>query len=626
MVIIAGKGNSHPGDRLGQVNNRIGNLVIRYPLAFVLFSFVSWAQVTLHPTDNVPRIVSSRPEGTTFIFTPGTYRLSEPILPKNNDKFIGQTLCAPPASSCPAIISGGVVIGPLATFDGTNYQVAKQRQHGPRGATTNCEPSWLACIYPEDLFFDGTPYRHLDSPALPTIGPGEWWFDYTNHVIYFHDDPSGHTVETSVINNGFGGPANNVTIQYLTLEKFADMYPVGAIGATQGPNALTQQTNWTVENCEVRWNHGFGVRVNYHMHILNNYIHDNGQTGIGGGIGWGAAPSLQSTNAGILIQGNTINRNDYAHFDPLFGSGGIKIGATSGIVVRGNIIQNNEGSGIHFDDDSGNVLVDGNTITDNSDGDGLVQEIGWGISTFRNNLVARNGAQLNSKNAGFQIAVRVSSGVEIYCNVLEVSRGSGIHGWGIGTSNRGSSLYPPYQYRTSTGNSVHHNTVIWDLGANGEVGFRHNDPANQPDFFANNTPPDYNTYHLPSTSAAHFVYDNNNARGNKLKPFRNHQGSGADVHSTVDANYTSGYPQVSITSPSDQSSVGSPVMVTAAASDKSGIRRVEFYVDWKLQTTVSSPPYDFKWTNGTTGPHVVAAMAYSNAGIRNCYAVTLNEH
>ena len=42
--------------------------------------------------------------------------------------------------------------------------------------------------------------------------------------------------------------------------------------------------------------------------------------------------------------------------------------------------------------------------------------------------------------------------------------------------------------------------------------------------------------------------------------------------------------------------------------------------------TSTTPPYDFNWTNGATGPHTVAAMAYSNAGVRNCYAVTLNEH
>jgi len=599
--------------------------MIRYPMVvFFLLSLVSSAQVTLHPSDNVSKIVSSKPPGTTFVFTPGTYRLSEPIVPKDNDTFVGETSCAPPSSSCPAIISGGVEIGHLAKFDGANYQVAKQMQHGPRAASiTNCDPGWEACIYPEDLFFDSKPYRHLDSPTLPTIGAREWWFDYTNHIIYFRDDPSGHTVETSVVNTAFGGPANHITIQYLTVEEFASMYPNGTIGTTQGAKALSQSTNWIVQNCEILLNHLSGVRNAYRIQILNNYIHDNGVIGIGGGIGVTSAPETQSTNAGILIQGNTINHNDYAHFDPQFGSGGIKVGATTGLVIRGNTIQNNEGSGVHLDDDSGNALVDGNTITDNSDNDGLVEEIGVGTSIFRNNVLLRNGTRVNGKNWSYQIAVRVSPGVEIYCNVLEVSPSG--NGWGMGAANRGSSHFPPFQYRMSAGNFFHHNTVIWDAGANGDSGAGQNDPANQPNFFASNTPPDYNTYHMPNASAAHFVYDNDNSRSHRLKNFRGHQASGADLHSTVDTNYMSGFPQVSITSPSDQSSVSSPVTVSATASDKSGIRKVEFYVDWQLQTTLTNPPYDFNWANGSSGTHVVTAMAYSNAGIRNCYAVTLNE-
>jgi parallel beta-helix repeat protein len=601
-------------------------MIRRLVVFLFLPGLVASAQVILHPRDNVPKIVSSKPEGTTFIFTAGLYRLSEPIIPKNNDQFLGQTPCAPPQDACEAILNGATVIGPLATFDGTNYQVTGQRQQNPRGATTsNCHPGWFACIMPEDLFFDSKPLRHLDSPTLPTIGPGEWWFDYANHIIYFHDDPSGHLVETSVVNMAIGGPANNITIKYLTIEKFADIYPRGAIGQTQGANALTQEADWTVENCEIRLDHGFGVRAGYRMHILNNYIHDIGQTGIGGGIGWVATPATQSTDAGILIQGNVITHNDYAHFDPQFGSGGIKFGATTGIVIRGNTIENNEGSGIHFDDDSGNVLVDSNTITDNSDADGLQQEIGVGTAIFRNNKVLRNGAQVYGHNGSFQIAVRVSPGVQVYCNVLEVPSARGVNAFGIGASNRGTGHFPPYQYRTATGNSFHHNTVIWDAGATGELGYRQADPANQSSFFASNAPPDYNTYHLPNASAAVFVYDNDNSRNNRAKPFRNHQGSGADVHSTVDTNNASGWPEVSITSPADQSSVAGPVTVSATASDTSGIRKVEFYVDWKLQTTLTNPPYDFNWIDGTSGTHIVAAMAYSNAGIRNCYAVTLNQ-
>jgi parallel beta-helix repeat protein len=593
--------------------------MIRYLIAFFLLSLACSAQVKLHPSDNVPKIVNSKPGGTTFVFTPGTYRLSEPIIPKDNDKFIGESSCAPPASSCPAIISGGVVIGSLATEEGGNYAAAKQKQQGARGNPKVCDRGWEGCYYPEDLFFDDQPQKHVDSPTLPALGPGEWWFDYTNHVIYFHDDPSGHTVETSVLNTAFAGSANNVTIQYLTVKEIANMYPTGAIGAAQGKDTVNQGANWRVENNEITLIHGFGVRTNYGIQILNNYIHDNGQMGIGGGLGNPTVPSR------VLIQGNTINHNNYAHFNPGFGAGGFKVGATAGVVLRGNTIQNNEGSGIHFDIDGQNELVDGNTITDNIDADGIVQEIGFGTSIFRNNIVLRNGAHPAGSGPAYQIAVHASSGVEIYCNVIEIPPGSGIGGWSIGSSNRGNSTFPPYQYRATVGNSVHHNTVIWDPGADGEVGFRHNDPANQPDFFAKNAPPDDNSYHLPNKSAPVFVYDNDNSRSNRRKPFSNHQSARADVHSTVDTNNTSGFPNVSITSPPNQSSVTNPVTVSAAASDKSGIRKVEFYVDWKLQTTLTNPPYDFNWTNGTTGSHIVAAMAYSNAGINDCYAVTLNE-
>ena len=611
--------------------------MIRHPMSVVYFLGISFlssfsflnltgsAQVTLHPTDDVPRIVGSKPPGTTFVFTAGTYRLSQPITPKDNDKFIGETSCAPPASVCPAILTGSVVIGSSATPQGSNFAVAKQMQQNPRGGPRVCDPGWEGCKYPEDLFFDGVPYKHLDSPTLPSIGAGEWWLDYANHILYFHDDPSGHTVEASVVNTSFTGPANNLTIQYLTIEEFANMYPVGGIAMYHGANELNQGTNWTIENCEVRLNHSFGVRIGYRMHILNNYIHDNGQNGIGGGLSTPDTPAQQAINSGIVIQGNTINHNNYAHFNPGFGAGGVKFGGTSGVVLRGNTIQSNEGAGIHFDEDSLNEFVDDNLITDNSDASALEQELGAGTSVFRNNRVLRNGAHLNADNWVYQIAVRASSGVEAYCNIMEIPPGRGIGGWGIMASKRGSSRYPPFQYRVSTGNYFHHNTVIWDSGAEGEVGYRQGDVETQPNFFSSNTPPDFNSYHLPDPNGGHFVYDNNTSHSNRPKGFSGHQSARADVHSTADNHYTSGYPKVSITSPSDQSSVNNPVTVSATASDKSGIRKVEFYVDWKLETTLTNPPYDFNWNNGNAGPHTVAAMAYSNAGIRACYAVTLTE-
>jgi hypothetical protein len=661
----------------------------------------------INPGMDIANVVKSSPAGTTFVIYPGTYRLTTPIIPKDGDTFIGATPCAPPATPCPAIISGSTEVGSLATFDGTNYEVSGQMQQGQQAATADCitymgSPSnlYYGCIYPEDLFFDGKPYLHLYSSTLPTIGPGQWWFDYTNHIIYFHDNPAGHIVETSVVNGAFEGSANNVTIQYLTIEEFATMFPTGAVGTSQGINALTQGTNWRLENSELWGNHSFGVRVNYQTQILNNYIHHNGHEGIGGGIGvaaqgmltssnlgntltwaggsstfdpsawpgsqielgWNgnqgalgtiltinACPSTtvcitltppgnnstpiafnfpmmatQTTNSGVLIQGNTISYNNYAHFDPGFGAGGVKTGSTAGIVFRGNTITHNLGPGIHFDDQSVGGLVDGNIITDNSDGGAVEQEISLGPLVVRNNVMQRNGQNLNVVGSYFQLWSQASAGVEAYCNLIENGPYPNDNAWSIGASNRGYAQFSPFQYMTSAGNYYHHNTVIWDAGANGVAGLFQNDAANQPNFFAKNKPPDFNTYHLPSLSRV-FVYDNDTSQSNTTKTFATFQSSGADVHGSADSNNTSGFPTVSITSPADQSSFTNSTTVTARARDNSGISKVEFYVDWALQATATASPYTVSVSGTVPGPHAVAAMAYSNAGIRACYAVTLNQ-
>jgi hypothetical protein len=127
-------------------------------------------------------------------------------------------------------------------------------------------------------------------------------------------------------------------------------------------------------------------------------------------------------------------------------------------------------------------------------------------------------------------------------------------------------------------------------------------------------------------SAFHFLYDNNNSEENHAKTFSEYQAAGADIHGAADANYTSGFPTVRITSPADQSSFASTVTVAAIAADKSGINRVEFYVDWKLAATVAGTPYNYTLSNAAVGTHTVTAMAYSNAGIRSCFAVTLTKN
>jgi parallel beta-helix repeat protein len=581
------------------------------------------ATVNIQPGDDIPTIVAANPAGTTFVIYPGTYRLQNHIVPLTGDSFIGQTACAPPTTTCPAILSGSTVIGPLATFNGTNYEVTGQTQQGKvTEANTVCQPGYLACNLPEDLFFDGVPYQHLYATSLPTIGPGQWWFDYTNHIIYFHDNPAGHTVETSVLDTAFDSTANNVTVQYLTVVGFANTLSLGAVSAAYGNVSPSSSSNWVITNCEMYNNHNSGVRIAFGTQVINNYLHGNGVIGVGGGTD-------STTPSGVTIQGNTVSNNNYAKVLSGHGAGGIKFGDSANVVIRGNTVSNNDGAGIHFDHSSVSPLIDGNVVTNNTGGGGVEYEISVTSATMRNNVLLDNGkpdaVTVSVDNMGSYASV----GVNAYCNVIEIpyiTKGQGnANGMSVVASDRGYNTVSPYEYLMSTGNSYHHNTVIWDANATGTIGYIQKDAAHQPNFFADNTPPDHNTYHLPSLTQTSFIYDNNNTGENTHKTFATYQTSGADPHGTADTNNTSGFPTVAITSPADQSTVTGSVTIKSTASDPSGISKVEFYVDWNLQSTVTASPYNFTWSNGTAGQHTLAAMAYSKAGIRACYAITLTE-
>jgi parallel beta-helix repeat protein len=583
--------------------------------------------VNIFPGEDIPTVVANSPSGTTFIIYPGTYRLTKPITPKNNDAIIGQTSCAPPATACPAIITGSRVIGPLATFDGSNYEVKEQTQQNSVFKTSaQCTPGWAACNLPEDLWFDGVPLQHLYSSSLPTIASGQWWFDYTNHIIYFHDNPAGHLVETSVVPQIARGPANNVTFQYLAIEEFAVPLLEGGFWPSLGE--LSDQwrqangLNWIIENCEMWGHHSTPIFVNYGMQILNNYIHDNGEFGIGGGID----PDNNRIPSGLLIQGNVVSHNNYANVLPDWAAGGIKFGRTYAVVIRDNIISNNEGAGLHFDVSSSSPVIVGNTITGNTDGDGITYEISLDSALIYNNVLKYNGIPSVANTwPGYQISSSTSTGMNAYCNVMEMSAVTGEQAWVVNTSNRGYDSYPPGEYYVSANNSVHHNTVIWDSNAVGTAGFIQNDAQNQPDFFSVNPVPDFNSYHLASLSTANFHYDNNDSQQNSRQTFSQFQGAGADIHGTVDTVYNSGYPSVALTSPADNALFTNSLNIEATASDASGISKVEFYTDWKLQATVVAPPFNFTWSGASSGTHIVAAMAYSNAGVRACSAATVTK-
>lgn len=568
--------------------------------------------VQISPGQNVGAIVSSNPAGTTFAFSPGIYRISTPINAKNGDIFLGPCTTPPCPASAQAVLSGATLLTKFQQ-SGLYYYVSGQTQQGAVSITSaQCETAYPGCIYPEDLYFDNVPLTHVTS--LADVVPGAWYFDYPTHTIYFYDNPTGHTIETSVTPAAFAqGPANNVTVQGLTVEKFATPALTGAVGgAGTGFGVPSAGSNWIVENNEIRLNHSYGVRINFGWQVLNDYLHDNGNLGVAGGVGGGNSDGTGTTASGVVIQGNEIAYNNYAHFSTTFQAGGSKVAVTRSVIFRGNYVHDNEGPGLWADVGSTGILYDNNTIANNTTG-GIAHEISYG-SVVRNNRLLTNAPNMPSQQSwlfGANLLSSTSQGLEAYCNSVEVA------------SSGGNAMTMLVQQRSSGDNQVssnnyyHHNSVIFD-GNSGITGGGWS-PASEQTFFVNNQF-DYNNYYMPDVTRAAFAW---NSTYNSFTQF---QAAGQDVHGTAATATGVSFPTVIIDSPSDQAAVSGVVNITGTASDQNSISKVEFYVDWALQSTVSGDSFSFAWntTGASTGAHTIAAMAYNSQGVRTCYGLTLN--
>jgi hypothetical protein len=87
-------------------------------------------------------------------------------------------------------------------------------------------------------------------------------------------------------------------------------------------------------------------------------------------------------------------------------------------------------------------------------------------------------------------------------------------------------------------------------------------------------------------------------------------------------------PSVTITSPASNTSIGSKVVgLAASASDASGIRSVEFYVDGKLIATDTAAPYAATWNprKAAAGSHTVLVRAVDNAGNAATQSITVTK-
>lgn len=375
------------------------------------------ATIAVSPGESIQTAINSVPEGAVILLKAGVHRL-QTLSPKN-----GQTI----TGEAGAVLSGARLLTSFSR-SGSAWVVTGQAQEGSGGG--ECAPGYPRCARPEDLFINDVPLHHVGS--LAEAGPGKWHFDYSTDTIFFWDDPTGRTVETSVTTYAFIGNASNVTVRNLRIEKYANPAQNGAIRG--GPN-------WVVEGNEVRLNHGIGIHMAESRRVLRNTVHRNGQMGIGG------------TGNNALVEGNEIAYNNTAGYNPYWEAGGTKFTFSRNLMVRKNFVHHNNGPGLWTDIDNIDVTFEYNRVEDNAY-TGIGHEIGY-RAVIRYNTVSRNGNVRPYPYwvEGAGITVSTSSDTEVYGNTV-VDNWQGIMAV---NADRGTGTYG---VRVLSNLWVHDNTVV----------------------------------------------------------------------------------------------------------------------------------------------------------------------
>ena len=257
-------------------------------------------QETLAPGDDWQARIDAAAPGAVFTVKAGVHRL-QTVTPKSDQQFLAEP---------GAIMSGASLLDGWAQSGVTWYVDGQTQEFGHE--TGVCVMSGTACQYPEDVYRDDALlHREL---SLAAVGPGDFYFDYAADRIYVgRRSRRGTRLEAAAAEYAFmgspDGAGTGVVVRGLIVEKYANAAQYGAIGRSQHASA-----HWIIESCEIRYNHGAGIRTG-DIQVIGSHIHHNGQIGIVGGGG-----------AETLISDNEIDHNNTVGFAPDWEAGGIKFG------------------------------------------------------------------------------------------------------------------------------------------------------------------------------------------------------------------------------------------------------------------------------------------------------------
>ncbi|MER6627522.1 right-handed parallel beta-helix repeat-containing protein [Streptomyces sp. NPDC000987] len=231
----------------------------------------------------------------------------------------------------------------------------------------------------------------------------------------------------------FGGSARDVTIRYLTVQRFVAPLDEGVVNHDSADG-------WVIEHSTIQHNSGAGLMAGARQQVRGNCLRGNGQYGMN-------AYKADGRIRGLVVEGNEIVGNDTGDWERRRKgcgcTGGVKFWAVDGADVRGNWVHGNHGTGLWADTNNNDFVIEDNVLEAN-DGAALIYEISYN-AVIRNNTIRRNNwvdgrraaeggdsfpfATVYVSESGGEPRIRARTDrIEIYRNVLE-DNWSGITLW-----------------------------------------------------------------------------------------------------------------------------------------------------------------------------------------------------
>jgi Right handed beta helix region len=235
-----------------------------------------------------------------------------------------------------------------------------------------------------------------------------------------------YSLDWAIDSNSSIGDQPNVTIEYLTIEKYAPAVNASAVNGDAN-------TGWTIRYNTVTLNApGAGVILGADGLLASNCLTLNGQYGFQSVAvnSWGV-DSLTKGPYDLTVTDNEISYNDTCDLEGLLDNpsigwkkhnpvpeqfrnshcgsvvpdgdeGGFKLWQTDGVTIAGNYIHQNWGPGAWADTDNANTEYVGNTFTGN-DGPAIIEEISYNFSIV-DNYMEDNGWVAGLSDPDFPVA------------------------------------------------------------------------------------------------------------------------------------------------------------------------------------------------------------------------------